>query len=119
MSTGSHALTMKAVAKGGLYAMAIKAEALGGRITGAGVGDFLLFCVEHEKQPAVRKACSGTVPVTSEPVTAARGSCIEIRGICPEEMTWRALSAGNAGMAWSIASRRLSPGRQTCVSGAC
>lgn len=71
MSTGSHALTMKAGTIGGLYAMAMKAEALGGRLTGAVVGDFLLFCVEHEKQPAVRKACSGPVPVTSGPVATA------------------------------------------------
>lgn len=101
---------MKAGAIGGLYAMAMKAGTRGGRLTGAGVGDFLFFCAEHEKQPAVRKACSGPVPVTSEPVAAARGSCIEIRGICPEGMTRRALSAGNAGMAWGIASRRCSPG---------
>ena len=39
-----------------LYEKAIKAGALGGKLLGAGGGGFLLFYVEEENQPAVRKA---------------------------------------------------------------
>lgn len=39
-----------------LYAMAIKAGALGGKLLGAGGGGFLLFYCEKEKQEALKKA---------------------------------------------------------------
>lgn len=39
-----------------LYANALQAGALGGKLLGAGGGGFLLFYVEKEYQPAVRKA---------------------------------------------------------------
>ena len=39
-----------------LYAIAIKAGALGGKLLGAGGGGFLLFYCEREKQAALKKA---------------------------------------------------------------
>lgn len=39
-----------------LYAKAIQAGAIGGKLLGAGGGGFMLFYVEKDKQPAVRKA---------------------------------------------------------------
>jgi D-glycero-alpha-D-manno-heptose-7-phosphate kinase len=39
-----------------VYQKAMQAGALGGKLLGAGGGGFLLFYVEPEKQPAVRKA---------------------------------------------------------------
>jgi D-glycero-alpha-D-manno-heptose-7-phosphate kinase len=42
-----------------LYASAIRAGALGGKITGAGGGGFLILYCPHEKQAAVRAALSG------------------------------------------------------------
>lgn len=39
-----------------LYQKALEAGALGGKLLGAGGGGFLLFYVEADKQPAVRKA---------------------------------------------------------------
>jgi D-glycero-alpha-D-manno-heptose-7-phosphate kinase len=52
-----------------MYATAIKAGALGGKLLGAGHGGFLLFCVEPDKQPIVRKAMEGLleVPIKFEP----------------------------------------------------
>lgn len=41
-----------------MYAQAIEAGALGGKLLGAGGGGFLLFYVEREKQEAVRNALS-------------------------------------------------------------
>lgn len=49
-----------------LYARAMKAGALGGKLLGAGGGGFLLFYVEPEKQPAVRKALSELMLVPFE-----------------------------------------------------
>ena len=40
----------------GLYNMAIKAGAIGGKLLGAGGGGFLLFYVEQDKQSSVRRA---------------------------------------------------------------
>ena len=40
----------------GLYQAAINAGAIGGKLLGAGGGGFLVFYVEKDKQPAVRKA---------------------------------------------------------------
>ena len=39
-----------------MYAAARQAGALGGKITGAGGGGFLLLYVERDRQPAVRRA---------------------------------------------------------------
>ena len=41
-----------------MYAAARQAGALGGKITGAGGGGFLLLYVERDRQPAVRQALS-------------------------------------------------------------
>lgn len=49
-----------------LYARALKAGALGGKLLGAGGGGFLLFYVEKDKQPAVRKALSDLLLVPFE-----------------------------------------------------
>lgn len=46
-----------------LYKKGIKAGALGGKLLGAGGGGFLLFYVQPEKQPAVRKAFSDLMEV--------------------------------------------------------
>ncbi|MGD8751901.1 MAG: GHMP kinase [Anaerolineales bacterium] len=51
-----------AISNGGidkLYDSAIRAGALGGKITGAGGGGFLILYCPHEKQAAVRAALSG------------------------------------------------------------
>ena len=39
-----------------IYARAREAGAIGGKLLGAGGGGFLLFFVEKDKQPAVKKA---------------------------------------------------------------
>ena len=46
-----------------LYEKGIKAGALGGKLLGAGGGGFLLFYVEPDKQPAVRKAFADLMEV--------------------------------------------------------
>lgn len=52
----------------GLYATAMNAGATGGKLLGAGGGGFLLFYVEKDKQPAVKKALENLlyVPFTFE-----------------------------------------------------
>lgn len=50
----------------GLYAKAIKAGALGGKLLGAGGGGFLLFYVEEDKQEKVREALSNLLYVPFE-----------------------------------------------------
>lgn len=47
----------------GLYARALSAGALGGKLLGAGGGGFLLFYAEPEAQPRVREALSGLMEV--------------------------------------------------------
>jgi D-glycero-alpha-D-manno-heptose-7-phosphate kinase len=47
----------------GLYEAAMRAGALGGKITGAGGGGFLLLFVPPEHQPAVREALDGLLHV--------------------------------------------------------
>jgi len=47
----------------GLYAKAIQAGAVGGKLLGAGGGGFLLFYVERDKQQAVRDALQGFMEV--------------------------------------------------------
>ena len=47
----------------GLYAKAIQAGALGGKLLGAGGGGFMLFYVEQERQQAVRNALDGFMEV--------------------------------------------------------
>lgn len=50
----------------GLYAKAIKAGALGGKLLGAGGGGFLLFYVEEDKQERVREALNNLLYVPFE-----------------------------------------------------
>lgn len=50
----------------GLYAKAMKAGALGGKLLGAGGGGFLLFYVEEDKQERVREALSNLLYVPFE-----------------------------------------------------
>ena len=49
-----------------IYAKARGAGAIGGKLLGAGGGGFLLFYVEKEKQPAVKKALSELLYVPFE-----------------------------------------------------
>ncbi|MBY0457664.1 MAG: hypothetical protein K2V38_10025, partial [Gemmataceae bacterium] len=50
----------------GLYASALEAGAVGGKLTGAGGGGFLLLFVPPERQPAVRDALGGCIHVPFE-----------------------------------------------------
>jgi D-glycero-alpha-D-manno-heptose-7-phosphate kinase len=47
----------------GLYAKAIQAGAIGGKLLGAGGGGFLMFYAEPDKQHFVRTAMSGLMEV--------------------------------------------------------
>ena len=49
-----------------LYSKGIKAGALGGKLLGAGGGGFLLFYVEPERQPMLRKAMDGLLNIPFE-----------------------------------------------------
>ena len=49
-----------------LYAKAVKAGALGGKLLGAGGGGFLLFYVEQDKQESVLKALENLLYVPFE-----------------------------------------------------
>ncbi len=47
----------------GMYALGMRAGALGGKLLGAGSGGFLVFYVQPEKQEAVRQALSGLMEI--------------------------------------------------------